>query len=331
MLIEDREVLERYLLEKEIVSPGDGHNTIYCSGGVSGTVVLVERPGKAPVILKQALPYLKTKEEWPSDPDRIVVEYTSNKIFHEIVPDCAMKMLFCDTENWIGVREAVPNDWKMWKKDLLAGILDFRIAKRSIEALAEVHRRAAGNEEVRRAFPSKKNFYDLRVDPYIVFTAAKYPGLKKEAEEVCRFLMERDITLVHSDYSPKNIMIHDDKICILDFESSHYGNPCFDLAFFFNHMLLKSRYNTAFGRAYVDMADYMAFLYLEKVDYIDRDELEEMAVRTLVFMLLARVDGKSPAEYLVGDDEKQESVRQLAFRIRESGAKKIRDAIALAR
>ena len=331
MLIDDRGNLERYLLEKGLVEEGDGHRADYCSGGVSATVVYVDRPGRKPLILKQTLEYLKTKEEWPCHPDRIVVEYNSNDIYHEIVPDCAQKMIFCDTENWIAVREAVPEDWRMWKKDLMNGILDFRIAKRSIEALLTVHERAAGNRKVFDAFPSKDHFYKLRVDPYIVFTAGKYPELQKEADEVCQFLMEPSITLVHSDFSPKNIMIKDDNICILDFESSHYGNPCFDLAFFFNHMLLKSIYNPDFGNAYVDMADYMARIYLDGVTCMDRSELEEMTVRTLFFMLLARVDGKSPAEYLVGDDVKQQNVRDLAYAIRSSGTKSFREALSLAR
>ena len=333
MQIENKDNLERYLIEKGLVEEGDGHESTYCSGGVSGTVVFVERPGKTPLILKQALEFLKTKETWPCHPDRIVVEYNSNNIYHDIVPDCAQKMLFCDTDNWIAVREAVPADWRMWKKDLLRGILDFRIAKRSIEALLTVHEKAAGDPKVIAAFPSKDHFYKLRVDPYIVFTAGKYPELQAEADEVCRFLMEPNITLVHSDFSPKNIMIHGDldDICILDFESSHYGNPCFDLAFFFNHMLLKSIYNPEFGNAYVDMADYMAKIYLDGVTCMDRSELEEMTVRTLFFMLMARVDGKSPAEYLVGDDEKQQKVRDLAYAIRSSGTKKFREALALAR
>jgi len=39
------------------------------------------------------------------------------------------------------------------------------------------------------------------------------------------------ICLVLADFSPKNILITDQGIHLVDFETAHYGDPAFDLGF----------------------------------------------------------------------------------------------------
>lgn len=326
--ISNQKVLEEYLRQRNLISDELGFELNYCKGGVSGTVVYVDRPGK-PLIIKQALAQLKVKETWLCDPNRMNIEYESNKIYHELMPENAPEVYFYDEENYIFGREAVPAGCNMWKADLLDGLLDFKIAQKAIETLAVVHKECAGDKTVAAKFADKKIFYDLRISPYITFTVGKHSQLKAYADQVSAELMERDITLVHGDYSPKNIMVVGRGISVLDYEVAHYGNPAFDLAFFSNHFILKAVKNPQFAPAYLNMLAYMIDLYFRRMDYMERAELESCYIRTLALLMIARVDGKSPVEYLTTEPEKQELVRQMTFSLVEEKIENFSDALGL--
>ncbi|HHW11397.1 MAG TPA: phosphotransferase [Firmicutes bacterium] len=326
--ISNQKILEEYLRQRKLISDADGFKLEYCKGGVSGTVVYVERPGK-PLIIKQALAKLKVKETWLCDPNRMNIEYESNKIYHELMPENAPEVYFYDEENYIFGREAVPAGCTMWKADLLDGLLDFKIAQKAIETMAVVHKECAGDPAVAAKFADKKIFYDLRISPYIVFTVGKHPQLQAYADRVSTELMEREITLVHGDYSPKNIMVVGRGIKVLDYEVAHYGHPAFDLAFFSNHFILKAVKNPQFAQAYLNMLAYMIGLYFDRVDYMDRTELESCYIRTLALLMIARVDGKSPVEYLTAEPEKQELVRRMTFGLVAEKIENFADALRL--
>ena len=311
--ISKKEELEQYLLDRKIINKKDGYSMYYCSGGVSGTVAFVYA-GDKPMIIKQALAQLKTKETWLCDPNRMNIEYLSNKTYHSHVPESVPEVYFYDEENYIFGREAAPESCSMWKSDLLTGLLDFSVAEQAITALAVVHNKCATDKQVAMDFASKDVFYNLRISPYIEFTVLKHPNLANYAKPIIQELMESTITLVHGDYSPKNILVNERKISILDFEVAHYGHPSFDLAFFSNHFLLKSIKNKQFAPSYLNMLSYMLDIYFSSIDYMDTTELEQSFVKLLAMLLLARVDGKSPVEYLTEKSDKQ-LVRDLAYHI----------------
>ena len=237
--IADKESLETYLLQRNIINKNDGYSLQYCKGGVSGTVAFVYA-GKEILIVKQALSKLKVKEDWFCDPNRMGIEYRSNEIYHRLAPDCAPKVFFYDAENFIYGREAVPESCGTWKEDLLTGLLDFSVAEKTINTLLLVHDGCAGDKEVAEIFADKKIFYELRISPYIEFTVGKYPELIDYSKPIIKELMDSTITLVHGDFSPKNIMVVGRNISVLDYEVAHYGHPSFDIAFFSNHLILKS-------------------------------------------------------------------------------------------
>lgn len=327
--ISDVKVLEDYLAGRGLTSVRDGHTLHYCKGGVSGTVVYVERPGQPPMIVKQALAQLKVTETWLCDPSRMAVEYESNRIYHELMPKSAPEVYFYDEQHYIYGREAVPDDCAMWKTDLMSGLLDFEVARKAILTLATVHSRCAGDSATAARFADKSVFHALRIDPYIRFTADKYPQLAAGADRVCREMMDSGITLVHGDYSPKNIMVQGREIAVLDYEVAHYGHPAFDLAFFLNHFMLKSIHFPQLTGAFRTMFRYMARLYLEQADYMDKAELEECTARTLAFLMLARVDGKSPVEYITQPQEKDQ-VRRVALELLKRGVQTLEQAAAVA-
>lgn len=329
--LSNQSVLELYLQKKGLVSEGDGHSVHYCNGGVSGIVVFVDRPGKKPLIIKQALAQLKVAEVWKCDPNRMKVEYDSNKIYHKLIPENAPEVYFYDEENYVYGREAVPETCRMWKEDLMSGLIDFEVARKSIETLNVVHNQCAGNRDVAKRFSDKTIFYNLRISPYIEFTVRKHPELKDDAERVIQEMTRNGITLVHGDYSPKNIMVQGRAISVLDYEVAHYGHPAFDLAFFFNHMILKSVKFPELSDTFLNLLQYMYHIYFSNVTFMDGKELEDCTVRTLALLMIARVDGKSPVEYLVGDAEKQERVRKIAFQVLKEKADRIADVIRIAK
>lgn len=312
--IAEIEVLEQYLQDRGLVRAQDGHKIHYCKGGVSGTVAFVERR-ESPMIIKQALAQLKTKDVWLCNPNRMSTEYESNRIYHELAPEHTPQVYFYDKENYIYGREAIPDGCPMWKEQLLEGLLDFRVAEKSVETLVKVHNACSGRQDVKELFASREIFYGLRVSPYMEFTVEKYPELEEFAARVVKEVMETDITLVHGDYSPKNIMVIGREISVLDYEVAHYGHPAFDLAFFSNHFVLKAVKFREYGIAYLAMLRYMVQLYFAQMNYMDKAEFESCYVRTLALLMLARIDGKSPVEYLVGETVKQELVRSLTHRM----------------
>ena len=75
------------------------------------------------------------------------------------------------------------------------------------------------------------------------------------------------------------------------------------------------------------MLQYMMILYFDEMSFMDKGEFESVYVRTLAFLMLARIDGKSPVEYLVGQEEKQNIVRELSLNMIGHGTVKFEDAL----
>jgi hypothetical protein len=110
--------------------------------------------------------------------------------------------------------------------------------------------------------------------------------------------------LVHGDVSPKNILIGPRGPVFLDAECAWYGDPAFDLAFCLNHLLLKCLWTPSAAAAFLDCFDALASAYLAGVDWEPAAALEARAAHLLPGLLLGRVDGKSPVEYVTEERDK---------------------------
>jgi hypothetical protein len=119
--------------------------------------------------------------------------------------------------------------------------------------------------------------------------------------------------LVHGDVSPKNILVGPDGPVLLDAECAWYGDPAFDLAFCLNHLLLKCLWTPAAAAGFLACFDALTKAYMAGVVWERRADLEERAAGLLPGLFLARVDGKSPVEYLTAEADK-ERVRRVAGR-----------------
>ncbi len=321
--VADPKVLGNYLLQKNILSDLKNISIKQLGGGVSCEAIMIRSLEKS-FVVKQALPKLRVKEDWFSDVTRIVNEKDCLAFYNKIAPEYVPALLFYDEENYLFGMEAAPESSKMWKELLLAGAIDFDISRKVALALADVHNAAAIDKKVLQRFASQKFFIELRIEPYLRTTAIRHPVLEKIVNnEICR-LVENKQTLVHGDYSPKNILVDGPQIYILDFEVAHIGDPSFDVAFLTNHFILKAVKNKQWALAYLNLASCTVDTYLSRIDFTDVKEVEHNTIKTLALLFLARVDGKSSVEYITRDEDK-ELIRRISYGILQHGITNYRD------
>jgi aminoglycoside phosphotransferase (APT) family kinase protein len=172
------------------------------------------------------------------------------------------------------------------------------------KTLAAIHRGTAGKPEVARLFPTDAIFHAIRLEPYLLATAARHPDLQEKITSIYKTTFSTKNCLVHGDVSPKNILVGPRGPVFLDAECAWYGDPAFDLAFCLNHLLLKCLWVPGSRRNFLDCFDALT------TGYAPEEPLERRASSLLPALLLARVDGKSPVEYL--DATGQQHVRSVA-------------------
>jgi aminoglycoside phosphotransferase (APT) family kinase protein len=130
-----------------------------------------------------------------------------------------------------------------------------------------------------------------------------------------KILVEKTATtklaLVHGDVSPKNILAGPGGPVFLDAECAWFGDPAFDLAFCLNHLLLKCVWVPRASTRFLACFDALAGNYLSGVSWEPAEAVDARAASLLPGLLLARIDGKSPVEYLTQEAQKQQ-VRSFA-------------------
>ena len=170
------------------------------------------------------------------------------------------------------------------------------------KGIAAVHAATAGNAADRDAFPNAALFMALRIDPFLLHVARRHADLAAPLTALADELAASRIALVHGDVSPKNILVAPQGPVILDAECATYGDPAFDLAFCTTHLLLKAVWldNPALGRA----AAALVAGYAAGIGWEEPAALLARAGRLTAALLLARVEGKSPAPYLTSDHHK---------------------------
>lgn len=317
-----------YLKDTKIISDETPYTVKYCTGGVSCPVALIET-GNQTYLIKQGRARLAVKEEWLADPARTNLEGKGSAFYHKYLPKTQPRVIINDLENHIFIREAVPDGCHMWKQDLMEGVLDFAVARKTMETLATVHNKSAVDEAVAEEFQNCQNIYDLRVNPYIQFVAKKYPQLQPAADEVSDLIMNHHQVLVHGDYSPKNIIVTQEReVCVVDSEPIHCGNAICDVSNFTTHIALKAAHFKECSGAFLNMLVYMTDTYFGMIDFDDPKKVEENCMKALGLTMLARIDGKSPAEYIVSEDTKQ-LVRDMSIQLATGEIKTYRQAAGM--
>jgi 5-methylthioribose kinase len=285
------------------------------SGGVSSDIWRVDL-SRGPVCVKRALPRLRVAQLWEAPVERNRYERLWLQAAGEAVPGCAPTVLSWDDEQGLFAMQYL--DYPVWKELLRHGEADAAFAGKVGAALARIHAATAGRSEVAKRFPSDEIFYAIRLEPYLVATARRHPDLKQRLMNLVNRTAASHVALVHGDVSPKNILVAPQGPIFLDAECAWYGDPAFDLAFCLNHLVLKSFWvpHPALQKCFESLKDH----YLAGVTW--ESSIEERIAALLPGLLLARVDGKSPVEYL--DETGKEQVRQLARRMLVAEEKRLR-------
>ncbi|WP_331232976.1 phosphotransferase family protein [Natronorarus salvus] len=320
------ETVRQYLIESGYAADTDVTAT-RLGGGVSNHVIMA-RVGGDCLVLKQPLPDLDVAEDWPADVERVHNEAAATRVFETILDGTELAatvpgVLFEDRDNHIVGMECASSDARMWKEDLLEGTIDCGVAREVGRVLGTVHEEAATDPELLAPFEEVLPFVQLRIDPYHRIVMDRHPDVSEYVGQATENLLQSRWTLVHGDYSPKNVLVEDrdgGHVWILDFEVAHRGNPAFDTAFMLNHLFIKSIYNPEKAAAYHDAAGEFFGAYDEAVSWdIEADTIEQLGV-----LMLARVDGKSPVEYVTRERTKG-TLRRVAKRALVERARDLRE------
>jgi Phosphotransferase enzyme family len=207
-----------------------------------------------------------------------------------------------------------PEAYPVWKNLLRDGHADPASAGLVGERLARIHAVTAGDATIARAFATDDSFHALRIEPYLIAPIQRHPDLAGPLGRLAQVTAGTRLALVHSDVSPKNILIGPRGPVFLDAECAWYGDPAFDLAFCLNHLLLKCLWNGAAMAGFLACFDRLTNSYLGGVGWEPPGVLEARAARLLPGLLLARIDGKSPVEYVTLEADKNR-VRRVAQRL----------------
>jgi aminoglycoside phosphotransferase (APT) family kinase protein len=204
-----------------------------------------------------------------------------------------------------------PGDHPVWKSQLRDGRTDPDVAAAVARNIAAIHGATAGNTEIALAFATDHIFFPIRLEPYLSATARKHPDCAERLDSLVRVTGATKKALVHGDVSPKNILVGPRGPVFLDAECAWYGDPAFDLAFCLNHLLLKCVWQPQWSAGYLACFDALASAYLEAVTWENRADIEARTAHLLPGLFLGRVDGKSPAEYITTDADR-DRVRRVA-------------------
>lgn len=273
-------------------------------------MLLVETAGRR-LVLKQSLGKLRVEQDWFSERNRIFRECDAMKALAPHLPKGAVpEILFEDRANFLIAMTAAPARARSWKSLLMDGVARIRTAEWIARMEATMIRVSHQNSELEEMFGDQTVFDQLRLDPYYRTTASRHPDLAPFFERLIEDCGEHRFSLVHGDWSPKNFLVDGDSAMAIDFEVIHFGDPAFDAAFLLNHLLLKSFHLARWAAQFALLADHYWGALSEDLPG-DAEWFEARTVRNLGGLLLARIDGKSPAEY-IQDAQVREQVREFA-------------------
>ncbi|MGX5210492.1 phosphotransferase family protein [Streptomyces violaceus] len=298
-------VLTDFLMAEGLAQPDETATWTPLAGGVSSDRWRVDLPGRS-LCVKRALARLKVAADWEAPVSRNAYEWAWMRFASRHRPDSVPELLAHDPAAGLFAMAYLPPErYPMWKAQLLYGEVRVATAAAVGKLLGSLHAASAGDAALAEEFATDDNFHDLRIEPYLLATAAAHPGLGDVLQGLADRTAGTHLALVHGDVSPKNILVGPSGPVLLDAECAWYGDPAFDLAFCVNHLLLKSLVVPGCRDDLLRSARVLAEEYVTCVDWEPRAALHQRAATLLPALLLARVDGKSPVEYLTHEEHRQ--------------------------
>ncbi|MGH1419151.1 MAG: phosphotransferase [Hyphomicrobiaceae bacterium] len=281
------------------------------TGGVASDIARVDLEGRN-ICVKFALEQLRVAEEWHVPVRRNRAEYEWLQVANSVMPDGAIALYGrSDTLHGFAMEFVEGQDVFLWKDRLLAGQGLNGEAASVGEVLGRIHSATSKPDFDRGPFANHDDFRAIRIEPYLTFTASRRPEVSDRIVKLAENLYSSDQVLVHGDASPKNIIFRNGFPIVLDAECATMGDASFDTSFCINHLILKAVHLPHSRNDLLLAVGRLWASYVQHVDWEPVGDLETRVCALLPALMLARVDGKSPIEYL-GDEERQ-WVRQIAI------------------
>ena len=296
--------LEAFLVESGLARAGEAQRWTPLSGGVSSDIWKVELPGRA-ICVKRALAKLRVAADWQAPPERNLYEWRWFRTVQAQFPGWIPEPLALDEKRrLLAMAYLSPGGHRLWKAELMAGRVEPAFAALVGARLGRIHAATAREPGLAAEFATDETFFALRLDAYLLAAARARPEVAGPIEALVARTAATRLALVHGDVSPKNILVGPQGPVFLDAETAWWGDPAFDLAFCLNHLLLKRLPAPARSDALKASFAALAGAYLAEVDWEPPAALEARAASLLPALLLARVDGKSPVEYVTEEAQK---------------------------
>ncbi|MFQ3651884.1 MAG: aminoglycoside phosphotransferase family protein [Gemmataceae bacterium] len=307
MILLDAQNVSAFAQQRGWIGPGPAEAE-ELSGGVSNAVFRVQTPTER-IVVKQSRPRLRTQREWFSDPERIFREEAVQRLLAERLPGSVPEVRGSDHEHFAYAMQHAPLEARPWKAFLLEGHLHLETAQRAGQLLARLHDL---DISMINFLEDSRIFEQLRAEPFYDRLAEQHTDLSAIIRNLRYTLTHLPIALCHGDYSPKNLLVTDETLLLVDHETALLGEPAMDVGFFFSHLLLKAFRKPAWRQAMLGLIGTALGGYRSTAR--PRGDLLERAIGHLGVCLLARIDGTSPVEYLP-DEATREAVRQFARQV----------------
>ncbi len=297
------------LLARLGITPGQIVKWQPLTGGIASDVWLLETVQQQ-VCVKRALQELRVSQTWQVDTNRNRYEVLWFETVGNFFPSCVPKILAHDEVSaCFAMSYFPPDEYPVWKSLLSRGQVFTEQAVRLAQLLGKIHQHSARLPELAARFDNHETFFQIRIEPYFLATAKKHPDYAEQILWLAEELAQTRLALVHGDVSPKNILMGKNSPVFLDAECAIYGDPAFDLAFLLNHLLLKTLLCKTALDVLLESFEKVFLGYMEFVDWEDPLAFELRVQNYLGVFLLARIDGKSPVEY-INDEKGKNFVRQ---------------------
>lgn len=290
--------LREFLVRSNLLSATQASTWTPLTGGVSSDIWKVETPERV-LCIKRALAKLKVAADWEAPVSRNAAEWEWLNYAAAQVPQAVPKPLAHDPDAGLFAMEFLAADQHpVWKQQLLDGQIEPSVARELGAVIGRLHHTSRHSADLAQRFATDETFEALRLDGYLKATAIRHPQLASRLLALAERTGSTHTALVHGDVSPKNILVGPNGPVLLDAECAWYGDPAFDVAFLLNHLLLKCLVNPHLTEGYLHSYRQFALAYFDATTPEDRAAIEARAATLLTALLLARVDGKSPVEYL---------------------------------
>jgi 5-methylthioribose kinase len=358
MLLLDELNAADYLRRAGHIGAGEQISVAPLAGGVSNEVLYVARPEHEgrDFVLKQARPQLRTPDPWFANVERVWREVEVLRICQQVLERepadplsantssaaapsdnepraVTPRILFEDRAEYIFAMSAAPRDHRVWKRDLLAGHVEPAIARACGRLLGQLHAATWLDPDTAARIGDRTLFDELRIDPYYRALTRAYPEAQGDLQPLIAQLDRPGLSLVHADFSPKNLLVFSGGLMMVDFETGHFGDPAFDLGFFLSHLVLKACQAAPRHEPYLDLTRRFWDVYGDQVagriGDVNYAPLVRRAVQNFAGCAWARLDGTSKIDYLE-DPRRREGVRGWARRLLQAPSNDWNEVLAQA-